>query len=358
MLSKNAGALRTSKYLRHLLQETGDGMTSIRFSNDSEPGIRRHQKKDGFLYFKNGKLIRDEATLRRIRRLAVPPAWQNVWICADANGHLQATGLDMLGRKQYRYHEEWSKTRNETKFHKLYTVGKALPKIRKRLRKDLSLPGLPLQKVLAAAVSLIEASSIRPGSNLYEKHYGSFGITTLKDRHVKFQGAKMIFRFRGKKGVEQRFSIRNKKLSTIIKQCRDIPGKELFQYYDENGGHHHIDSGTLNNYLKEISEEDITAKDLRTWTGSVKALVCFRDLGKAANAGEQKRKTVTALDEVAKHLGNTRAVCKKYYVYPQIISLYEDDLLEKHFRVRYKCKALDLSQEEKVLMKLLKNGSQ
>ena len=239
--------------------------------------------------------------------------------------------------------------------------GKVLPSIRLQLEKDLSLPGLPLEKVLAAIVSLMERTSIRIGNNFYEKLYGSFGLTTLKDKHVSFSGTQMKFSFKGKKGVMHDISIKNNKLSKIVKQCRDIPGKELFQYFDENGEKNSIDSGMVNEYIKTISDgSDFTAKDFRTWAGTVQAFLALQSVGCCDTATETKKRIVEALDTVSTHLGNTRTVCKKYYVHPVILSLYENKELDKYTAELDKIEKDDnktgLTTEEKVVMKILETN--
>jgi DNA topoisomerase-1 len=323
---------------------------------DTQPGIKRIKKGNKFIYTQESEVITDEVTLDRIKKLVIPPAWENVWICPFENGHLQVTGYDVKNRKQYKYHAHWNLLRNQTKFCRLHSFGKVIPSIRERIEKDLSLPGLPLNKVLAAVVCLMERTSIRIGNNLYEKLYGSFGLTTLKDKHVKIKGTEIQFIFKGKKGVSHNISIKSKRLAGIVKKCRDIPGKELFQYYDEHGNHKCIDSGMVNNYLKSICGDDFTAKDFRTWAGTVHALMAFKELGHSDTKTGTKRNIVAALDHVSEHLGNTRTVCKKYYVHPKIISLYENQTLHTYLKAinRFKkCKENDLECEEKLLMKIL-----
>ncbi|MEO5642125.1 MAG: DNA topoisomerase IB [Bacteroidia bacterium] len=324
---------------------------------DTQPGIQRIKRgRDLICTYKN-KPVKDPALLSRIKRLVLPPAWENVWICKLENGHLQATGLDAKKRKQYRYHSLWSQLRNQTKFYRLLDFGKAMPLIREKIQKDLSLSGLPLNKVLAVVVCLMEHTSIRVGNNLYEKLYGSYGLTTLKDKHVKWNGATMQFSFKGKKGVAQKISITSKQLSRIVKQCKDIPGNELFQYYDEHGKHKCIDSGMVNQYLKDITGKDFTAKDFRTWSGTLHALMAFKQYGRATTKAAVKRNILAALDAVAAHLGNTRTVCKKYYVHPVVITLYENSALGKYLE---KSKAIEksskkngLTLEERIMMRIL-----
>lgn len=330
---------------------------SLVYISDSMEGIKRIKKGKTFSYILQERILDDEDTLQRIKSLVIPPAWENVWISPIDNGHLQATGIDALQRKQYRYHSLWNALRNHTKFYRLHEFGKILPAIRLQLEKDLSLPGLPIEKVLATVVSLMERTNIRVGNNLYEKLYGSFGMTTLKDKHVTVEGAKLHFTFKGKKGVHHDINIKSLKLAKIVKQCRDIPGKELFQYYDVEGNHKSIDSGMVNNYIKQISGGNFSAKDFRTWAGTVQAILAFKELGFFDTQTETKKKIIEALDVVAKHLGNTRTVCKKYYVHPLIISLYESQNLKTYLsdleKIEVNDNKADLTVEEKVLMKIL-----
>ena len=285
-----------------------------------------------FEYYYKNEIIKDDEELLRIKHLVIPPAWEKVWICKKENGHLQATGYDTKNRKQYKYHPHWNALRNETKFYRLHDFGNALPEIRLQLEKDLRIPKLTERKVLAAVVSLMERTNIRIGNAFYEKEYGSFGLTTLKDKHVKFNGNAVMFSFTGKKGVGHKIKLKSKKLANIIKKCRDVPGKELFQYYDEAGNRHSIDSGLVNSYIREISHQDFTAKDFRTWAGTVQAFIALESMGCCETKTETKRKMVEALDIVSEHLGNTRTVCKKYYVHPLILSLYESRQLQKYIR--------------------------
>jgi len=327
------------------------------YVSDTQPGIHRIKRNNVFDYILNNRKVRDRELLNRIKSLVIPPAWTQVWICSLPNGHLQVTGFDIKNRKQYRYHPLWNALRNQTKFFRLYDFGVALPAIRLQIEKHLSLPGLPLEKVLAAVVSLMERTNIRIGNNMYEKLYGSYGLTTLKDKHVKINGSSMQFVFKGKKGIEHKINLTSRRLSKIIQQCRDIPGKELFQYYDDNGNHKSIDSGMVNNYIKEISGGDFTAKDFRTWAGSVHALLAFKELGFFETETEARKKIVQALDNVSSLLGNTRTVCKKYYVHPVILSMYENRALEKYINqldaIEKDDNIAGLTTEEKVLMEIL-----
>lgn len=336
---------------------TAKAVKLVYVSNQME-GYKRIKKGKGFGYYLNNKPVKDKTTIQRIRSLVIPPAWKNVWICPLDNGHLQATGQDALKRKQYRYHPLWSQLRNHTKFYRMLHFGKALPEIRKKINKDLSRQGLPKEKVLALVVTLMEKTCIRVGNDIYEKLYGSFGLSTLKDKHVAVKNNGVKFCFKGKKGVEHSISLKNKKLAKLVQQCKDIPGKELFQYYDEQGHRQTIDSGMVNEYVKEIAGEDFTSKDFRTWSGTLQALLAFNDIGGFSTQQEAKQKTVAALDKVSQHLGNTRTVCKKYYVHPALLELYENNKLElwlKKLKAKRENKNADLPTEEKILMKILES---
>ncbi len=332
-------------------------MAELVYVNDRGKGILRIKKGKGFAYLQDEKPLRDKDQIERIRKLAIPPAWTNVWICVKENGHIQATGLDARNRKQYRYHQLWHTLRNETKFHRLYEFGKLLPTIRLKFEEDFSKKELSEEKVIATVISLMERTYIRIGNNDYEKLYGSYGLTTLKDKHVKVEGDKLLFSFQGKKGITHDISIKNRRLAKAVKACRDIPGKELFQYYDSEGNKKSIDSGMVNAYIKEASGGDFTAKDFRTWAGTLNILRAFKSIGQAASDSDVKKNIVAALDEVSKQLGNTRTVCKKYYVHPGIIRLYEENNLEKYIRELDKIENPDdlsgYTSEEKVLVKIL-----
>ena len=328
------------------------------YMGDNVPGIERKKTENGFEYYQQGQKVTDEETLLRIKKLVLPPAWENVWISPLENGHLQATGLDTKGRKQYKYHASWNALRNHTKFYRLYQFGTIIPALRLKMEKDLSHSGLPVEKVLATVVSLMERTNIRVGNCSYEKANGSYGITTLKDRHVKVKGTRIRFSFKGKKGVYHDIDIQSKRLAGIVKRCQDIPGKELFQYIDDDGSRKTIDSGMVNEYIKNISGGDFTAKDLRTWSGTVQALLAFKELGVTETQTQNKKNIAAALDMVAEALGNTRTVCKKYYVHPIILSLYETQSLDKYLKQLDELEQDDdktgLTKEEKILMKILK----
>lgn len=296
----------------------------LRYSLNTDKGYFRKRKANGFTYIdQDGLPIKDKEIVERIKKLVIPPAWENVWISPYENGHLQVTGTDVKGRKQYRYHPYWNKIRNQSKFYRLRNFANALPKIRSQVEKDLNRKDLCYEKVVALVVKLLELTNIRIGNDAYKKLYGSFGLTTLRDRHVKFDKTTVWFEFTGKKSIKHKIKLQSRKLVNLIKKCKDIPGQDLFQYYDETGKHHSIGSGDINNYLKEITGEDFTAKDFRAWAGSLNALCAFQDIGEFTSITDCKRKVVSVLDSVAKKLGNTRTVCKKYYVHPTVIASYE-----------------------------------
>ena len=325
----------------------------LRYVSDCAEGIKRVKKGTAYQYtFKGGK-VTDAETLERIRKLAIPPSWSDVWICQSSTGHIQATGKDLNGRKQYRYHSEWNALRNETKFHRLLEFGKSLPQLRKKIDNDLSRPELSENKVLATVVELMELTFIRIGNSGYEKLYGSYGLTTLKDKHVNIGQDKISFTFRGKKGVEHSISIRDRRLARIVKKCRDIPGKDLFQYYTAGGERRNIDSGMVNAYIKAGTEHDFSAKDFRTWAGSVKALEILSTLEAPPNNSIAKKTIVDVLDKVSAKLGNTRTVCRKYYVHPILLELYETGKLGQCLAKMKQDAGNGLLPEEKALMCVL-----
>lgn len=323
------------------------------YVSSKDEGIERVGAGKGFKYIFRNKLIKDKTTLKRIRSLVIPPAWKKVWICQTAEGHLQATGFDILNRKQYRYHPLWNEWRNKAKFYRLPELGKLLPVMRKKIDADLALPGLPKEKVLAAVVSLMEKTGIRIGNEFYEKLYGSFGLTTLKDKHAEIKNNKIKFCFRGKKGVEHTVSLKSTKLAKIVQNCRDIPGKELFQYLNEEGNRQSIDSGMVNEYIRSLAGGDFTAKDLRTWCGTLAALTAISENGLITD--DPKKKVIAVLDKVSEQLGNTRTVCKKYYVHPSLLELYENGKITKWLSKKDNSikKEPDLSQVEKTLVNIL-----
>jgi DNA topoisomerase I len=266
--------------------------------------------------------VRDVATLSRIRALAIPPAWRAVWICPRADGHLQATGRDARGRKQYRYHSRWRETRDETKYGRMLEFAAALPAIHRRVGRDLARHGLPREKILATVVRLLETTLIRVGNEEYARENDSFGLTTLRTRQVRVNGSKVRFQFRGKSGVEHAIELEDRRMAAIVKRVRELPGQELFQYVDEDGSLRSVGSADVNAYLKEISGEDFTSKDFRTWAGTLLAARALGRLGGFKSQAQAKRNVVTAVEAVARLLGNTAAVCRKCYIHPAVLEGY------------------------------------
>jgi DNA topoisomerase-1 len=300
----------------------------LRYVSDSKPGIRREGEGKNFRYVSaDGKEITDDTTLKRIRSLVIPPAWTDVWICPSPYGHLQAVGRDAKGRKQYRYHPSYRHQRDQTKFGRMLSFGSALELIRKRVEEDLKLSGLPRNKVLAAVVKLLETTCMRIGNDEYTEQNESYGLTTLRDRHVKVDGASIRFKFKGKSGQQQDIQLDDPRLAKIVKRCRDIPGYELFQYYDEAGQVCDVTSSDVNDYIREITGEDFTAKDFRTWGGTGQAALMLEQLGRCETAADTKKNIVEAVKQVAQKLGNRPATCKKYYVHPAVLDAYSDGSL-------------------------------
>jgi DNA topoisomerase-1 len=299
----------------------------LSYVSDQAPGIRR-QGKGPFRYLSpTGRAVRDPATLRRIRALAIPPAWRDVWICPLGNGHIQATGIDARGRKQYRYHARWRQTRDETKFHRMIAFGKALPRIRATTRKHLRLKGLPREKVLAALIQLLEKTLIRVGNEEYARSNKSYGLTTILDRQVQIRGKRVHFEFRGKSGVDHSIDLDDPALARIVKSCQDLPGQELFAYVGDGGREVDVKSHDVNAYLKEITGEDFTAKDFRTWSATILAARALQEVSSFDSQAQAKRKMLQAIEEVAKRLGNTRSVCRKCYIHPAVMDAYLDGSL-------------------------------
>jgi len=295
----------------------------LRYVSDDQPGFSRKRKGEEFEYFDTkGKPIRDEQRLLRIKRLAIPPAWTDVWICPSPNGHIQATGRDARRRKQYRYHERWREIRDENKYDRLINFGKALPKIRRRLKKDLALSGLPREKVLATIVQLLERSLIRVGNEEYARENKSFGLTTMQDRHVDVKGSKLRFRFRGKSGRQHEVDVTDRRVAKIVLKLQDLPGQDLFQYLDDEGNVCEITSQDVNDYLRKITGEDFTAKDFRTWAGTVLAAIALSAAGEFETKKQAKTNIKNAIEAVAKILGNTPAICRQCYIHPIVLETY------------------------------------
>jgi len=294
----------------------------LRYVSDDRPGYSRKANGNDFEYFDTeGKRIRDEQRLLRIKRLAVPPAWTHVWICPSPNGHLQASGRDARRRKQYRYHERWREVRDENKFARLADFAKALPQIRKRVRHDIKLPGLPREKVIATVVRLLERTLIRVGNEEYARENKSFGLTTMKNRHVKVDGPQLRFRFRGKSGRQHEVDVTDRRIAKIVSKCQDLPGQNLFQYVN-NGETRDVTSQDVNDYLREISGENFTAKDFRTWAGTLLAAIALNLQSKFESQKQAKANIKMAICAVAEVLGNTPAICRKCYVHPAIVEAY------------------------------------
>ena len=295
----------------------------LRYVSDTMPGITRKRAGTGFTYVgPDGRRLTDRKTIARIRSLAIPPAYTDVWICPYPDGHIQATGRDARGRKQYRYHPSWREIRDVTKFERMLDFSRALPAIRERVSKDMAKPGLSREKVLATVVNLLECTGIRVGNDEYARTNRSFGLTTLRDHHVEISGSKLRFQFRGKSGKVHDVVLTDRRLARIVARCQAIPGETLFQYEDENGVRQTVDSADVNAYLREITGQDFTAKDFRTWGGTLLAVAALRELGPAATQREGKSLVLRAIDRVAERLNNTRAVCRKYYVHPAVFETY------------------------------------
>jgi DNA topoisomerase-1 len=311
----------------------------LRYVSDEASGIARRcvgpAKRGAFRYVApGGRPVRDRAALARIRALAIPPAWESVWICPHDDGHIQATGRDARGRKQYRYHQRWRELRDETKFGRMAAFGRALPRIRRRVRRDLARPGLPREKALATLVRLLETTFIRVGNEEYARQNESYGLTTLRERQVRVQGATLKFRFRGKSGVEHSIELSDPKLAQIVRRMQDLPGEELFQYLDEQGERRGIESADVNAYLKDISGDEFTSKDFRTWAGTLLAARALRSVAPAASGAEAKRNVGQAIEWVAGRLGNTKAVCRKCYIHPAVLESYAAGTLAEALRRR------------------------
>jgi DNA topoisomerase-1 len=297
------------------------------YVSDEKPGIRRLRSGSGFRYVDaKGRAVRNESVLRRIRRLAIPPAWTDVWICPQTAGHLQATGRDARGRKQFRYHPDWREARDATKYEHVIEFARALPRIRRQVARDLRRSGIGRERVLATIVRLMDLTFVRVGNEEYAKQNGSYGLTTLRDRHAKVRGGKLRFRFRGKSGKQHEIELEDRRLARIVRECQDIPGQVLFQYYDEAGEPREVSSNDVNEYLRAAAGDDFTARDFRTWAGTVLAMRELQGLA-FATATDAKRNVVRAVERVAAELGNTVSVCRKCYIHPSVLERYADGAL-------------------------------
>jgi DNA topoisomerase I len=337
----------------------------LRYVSDTMPGIRRKKVGKGFTYVgQDGKTIRNAQELARIRSLAIPPAYTDVWICPNPNGHIQATGRDARGRKQYRYHAKWREVRDETKFGRMLAFSEALPKIRERVDKDLARAGLPREKVLATVVRLLESTCIRVGNDEYARANRSFGLTTLQDRHVEIAGSNLRFEFRGKSGKTHKVALSDRRLARIVQRCQALPGEDLFQYLDDEGARQAVGSGDVNDYIREISGEEFTAKDFRTWAGTILAVAALTEAGAWASQRQAKSNVLRAIDRVAEQLNNTRAVCRKYYVHPAIFDAYLAGTMLKTLQngtkeaAKKEATKEDLSSEETAVVRLLRHQLQ
>ena len=329
----------------------------LRYTSDSQPGIRRTKHGSTFRYHApNGRRITDPAELARIRALVIPPAWQDVWICTDPRGHIQATGRDARGRKQYRYHARWRQVRDETKYDRMIGFAEKLPRIRQRAARDLARDGMPREKVLATVVRLLEKTLIRVGNGEYARQNRSYGLTTLRDSHVRVAGARVRFAFRGKSGVEHEIDLEDRHLARIVRACRDLPGYELFQYLDETGARQVIGSADVNAYLREVGGEEYTSKDFRTWAGTVHAAEVLRACGPCRSKAEEKRNILRAVESVARRLGNTKAVSRRCYIHPTVFDAYVDGLMTKLRVVKKSRSRHGLSDAEGAVLSLLRRA--
>lgn len=305
------------------------------YVSPDQPGISRVSRGKNYEYMTaDGRRVTDKITLGRIKRLAIPPAWTNVWICPKENGHLQAVGYDARKRKQYRYHPHWREVRDETKYNSMVEFARILPRIRKRVAEDLTLPGLPKSKVLAAVIKILETGLIRVGNDEYARTNKSFGLTTMQDRHVDVNGATIRFQFRGKSGKYHKIHIEDRRLAKIVANCQAIPGQELFQYVDDEGRSRDITSSDVNDYLREITRSDFTAKDFRTWAGTVLAAMALQEFQKFDTKAQAKKNLLRAIEAVAQKLGNTPAICRKCYIHPIILNSYMDGAMLNLFKKR------------------------
>ena len=335
-----------------------DRVPGLRYVTDEDAGIARRRCGKGFVYTgPGGKRITDADELERIRKLAVPPAWTRVWICPSPNGHIQATGYDVKRRKQYRYHPRWRKVRDEAKFERTVAFGEALPALRRRVRKDMALPGLPKEKVVATVVALLDRCFARVGNEQYAKDNGSFGLTTLRDKHAKIRGSKLQLRFKGKGGKEHDVLVDDPRIVHIVRRSQELPGQQLFQYVDEDGTHRPIGSGDVNDYLREVTGSEFTAKDFRTWAGTVAVADELAGAAPPDSERDRDRVLLAAVDAVAEQLGNTRTVCRASYLHPDVLEGYADGSLHAAWQRRSASGASSprgLRADERFALKFLK----
>lgn len=331
---------------------------SLRYVSDESPGYFRQKNRNTFSYYDTeGNKIKDVKSLERIQKLVIPPAWKNVWICPRSNGHLQATGIDEKGRKQYIYHEDWKKITQENKFSKMIDFGLSLPKIRNKVDYDMRLDGFDKRKIIATMVWLLEHTFVRIGNEEYQKENKSFGLTTLRNRHAEVDGKQIVFRFRGKHGVENVVEVTNPTIARTIKKCIELPGYELFQYVDDEGQRHVVDSQDVNDFLKEITEDEFTAKDFRTWGATNLSSKILYAFGEAENKMMLQKNIRSVVKQVADHLNNTVSVCRNYYIHPTVLKTYSKKILVPHFEGHKNKSAIKgLIWSEEALIKLLQKN--
>jgi DNA topoisomerase I len=330
----------------------------LTYVSDEQPGLTRERKGDGFRYLKpNGDPVTDEAVLDRVRRLAIPPAWTDVWICIKANGHLQATGRDARGRKQYRYHPQFRELRESTKYEHMLEFARALPAIRTKIAEHMALRGLPREKVLATVVHLLENTLIRVGNDDYARENKSYGLTTLRNPHVNVAGSQLRFRFKGKSGKSWQLQLKDRRVAKIVKACQDLPGQKLFEYLDDDGEPREVTSADVNEYLKEITGREITAKDFRTWAGTVLAALALKEFETFDSQASAKKNLRAAIESVASRLGNTPTICRKCYIHPEILSSYTEGALLLEVKQQAESELRDdlgsLKPEEAAVLSLL-----
>lgn len=330
---------------------------NLRYVSEEELCVERKKRGRGFQYLIDGEPIRSSEEIERIKNLVIPPAWEKVRICPHDSGHLQVTGQDAKGRKQYIYHSHWTKLRNQTKFYKMTAFGRTLPKIRAQVEKDLRRKGMPREKVLALVIKLMEETHIRIGNESYARENKSYGLSTLRSRHVDISEGKLHISFKGKRGIEHTVSVSDRKLVNLVNRCEEIPGWEVFKYYNESGKKQQIDSGMINQYIQEISGEIFSAKDFRTWSATKIFFESVRDMGYSEDEKTNKKNVLKAYDLTAESLGNTRSVCRNYYVHPQVVNLYESGDIVPYFeKVRRKRTSKPFfSQTEEILLDLIKD---
>ena len=346
--------LRSRRPLRTAPADSAEaGAAQLRYVSDAKPGFRRVRHGTHFRYLgTDGASIRDLILLRRIRKLAIPPAWTDVWICPVPYGHIQAVGRDARRRKQYRYHPRWREVRDQTKYARLIDFGKALPRIRERVAHDLALPRLPREKVLAAVVRLLETTLIRVGNEEYARQNHSYGLTTLRSQHVTVEGTRLRFEFRGKGGKHHAVGITDRRLARVVRRCQELPGHELFQYLDDEGNRQSIDSADVNAYLRDVGGDDFTAKDFRTWGGTVLAAFALAAQEASAESRDPRRQLSEAIGEVARRLGNTVTICRRCYIHPDVIAAHAEGALRETL-TREAAANVGLPREERAVLRLL-----